>query len=96
MMKAFNDIVPFYSVNTFALSQVCRYLRTSYAGDLGSIPGSGRSPGEGIVYPLQYSRYSLVAQTVKNLPEMCETWVQSLSWEDPLEEGMAIDASILA
>ena len=38
------------------------------AGDPGSIPGSGRSPGEGIGYPLQYSWASLVAQTVKNLP----------------------------
>ena len=35
-------------------------------------------------------RASLVAQTVKNLPAMWETWVQSLGWEDPLEEGMAI------
>ena len=32
---------------------------------------------------------SLVAQTVKNLPAIWETWVQSLGWEDPLEEGMA-------
>ena len=41
----------------------------------GSIPGSGRSPGEGIGYPLQYSWASLVAQWVKNLPAMWETWV---------------------
>ena len=54
-------------------------------GDLGSIPGSGRSPGEGIGYPLQYSWASLVAQLVKNLPAMWETWVRSLGWEDPLE-----------
>ena len=39
---------------------------------------------------------SLVAQTVKNLPRMQETWVQSLGWEDPLEEGMATHSSILA
>ena len=45
------------------------------AGEPGSIPGSGRSTGEGIGYPLQYSRASLVAQLVKNLPEMWETWV---------------------
>ena len=32
---------------------------------------------------------SLVAQTIKNLPAMRETWVQSLGWEDPLEESMA-------
>ena len=39
---------------------------------------------------------SLVTQTVKNLPAMWETWVQSLGWEDPLEEGMATYSSILA
>ena len=39
---------------------------------------------------------SLVAQLVKNLPAMWETWVRSLGWEDPLEEGMATDSSILA
>ena len=38
------------------------------AGNSGSIPGSGRSPGEGIGYPLQYSWASPVTQTVKNLP----------------------------
>ena len=40
--------------------------------------------------------FPLVAQTVKNLPEMWETWVQSLGREDPLEEGMATHSSILA
>ena len=59
---------------------------TCSAGDLGSIPGSGRSTGEGIGYPLQYSWVSFVAQLVKNLPAMWETWVQSLGWEDPLEK----------
>ena len=39
---------------------------------------------------------SLVDQLVKNLPAMQQTWVLSLSWEDPLEEGMAIHSSILA
>ena len=53
------------------------------AGDPGSIPGSGRSPGEGIGHPLQYSWASLVAQTVKNPPAVRETWVWSLGWEDP-------------
>ena len=60
------------------------------------IPGSGRSAGEGIGYPLQYSWASLVAQLVKNLPAMWETWVRSLGWEDPLEKGMATHCSILA
>ena len=39
---------------------------------------------------------SLVAQRLKPLPAMPETWVQSLGWEDPLEESMAIHSSILA
>ena len=37
-----------------------------------------------------------VAQMVRNPPAMWETWVQSLGWEDPLEEGMVIHSSILA
>ena len=44
--------------------------------------------------PLSWA--SLVTQTIKNLPAMWETWVQSLGWEDPLEEGMATHSSILA
>ena len=48
---------------------------TCNAGDPGSIPGSGRSAGEGIGYPLQYCWASLVAQLVKILPAMRETWV---------------------
>ena len=45
------------------------------AGDPGSLPGSGRAAGEGKGYPLQCSWASLVAQLVKNLPVMRETWV---------------------
>ena len=62
----------------------------------GLIPGLGRSTGEGIGYPLQYSWASLVAQLVKNLLEMWETWVISLGWEDPLEKGKSTYFSILA
>ena len=58
--------------------------------------GSGRSPGEGIGYPLQYSWASLVAQTVKNPPALWETWVRPLGWEDPLEDGVATHSGILA
>ena len=65
------------------------------AGDPGSIPGSGGSPGEGISYPLQCSWATLVAQLVKNLPAMRETWVLSLGWEDPLEKGKATQYSIM-
>ena len=66
------------------------------AGDSGSIPGLGRSAGEGIGYPHQYSWASLVAQLVKNPPAMRETWVRSLGWEDPLEKGKATHSSVLA
>ena len=38
---------------------------------------------------------SLVAQLIKNLPVMWETWVPSLAWEDPLEKGMVTHSSIL-
>ena len=69
---------------------------TCSAGDPSLIPESGRSAQEGIGYPLQYSWASLVAQLVKNLPEMWETWVRSLGWEDPLEKGKAIHSNILA
>ena len=65
-------------------------------GDPGSTRGLGWSPGEGIGYPLQCSWVSLLTQIVKNPPEMRETWVRSLGWEDPLEEGMATHSSVLA
>ena len=66
------------------------------AGGPSPIPGLGRSTGEGIGYPLQYSWVSFVAQLVKNLPAMWDTWVQFLGWEDPLEKGKATHFSILA
>ena len=69
---------------------------TCNAGDPDLVPESGRSAGEGIGYPLQYSWASLVAELVKNLPATREIWVHSLPWEDSLEKGMAIHASILA
>ena len=66
------------------------------ARDCGLIPGSRRSAGEGIGYPLQYSWASLVGKLVKNPPAIWETCVQSLVWEDPLEKGKATHSSILA
>ena len=63
-------------------------------GDPSSIPGSGRSPGEGTGYQLQYFWASLVAQMVKNA--MQENWVRILGWEDSLEEDMATHSSMLA
>ena len=63
------------------------------------IPGSGRSVGEGIGYPLQYSWTSLLAQLVKNPPAVQETWfdpwVRSLGWEDSLEKGKATQSRIM-
>ena len=66
------------------------------AGDSNSIPGSGRSTGEGIGYPPHYSWDYLMVQLVKNPPAMWETWVQSVGLEDPLEKGKATHSSILA
>ena len=66
------------------------------SGDPRLIPGSGRSTGEGTGYPLQCSWASLIAQLVKNLPAMWETWVQSLGREDALEKGKATHSRILA
>ena len=65
-------------------------------GDPSSIPRLQRSTGEGIGYPLQYSWASLVVQLVKNPPSMRKTWVWSLGWEDPLENGKTTHFSILA
>ena len=66
------------------------------AGDPGLIPGLGRSTREGIGCPLQYSWASVVAQLLKNLPAMKETWVPFLGWEDLLEKGTATHSNILA
>ena len=66
------------------------------AGEHGSIPGLGRSTRKRTGYPLQYAWASLVAQLVRNPPAMWETWVPSLSWEDPLDKGKATHFSILA
>ena len=65
------------------------------AGDPGLIPGSGRFAGEGIGYPLQYSKVSLVAQLVKSACNVGD--LRSIpGLGRPLEKGMAIHSSILA
>ena len=66
------------------------------AGDPGLIPRSGRSPGERIGYPPQYSWASLVAQLANNPSAIWETSVQSLGCEDALEKERATHSSILA
>ena len=69
---------------------------TRGAGDPSLTPGSGRSTGEGIGYPLQCSWASLVTQMIKDLPAMQATWARSLGQEDPLEKGKATRSSVLA
>ena len=56
------------------------------AGDPGLVSGLERSAGEGIGYPLRYSWASLVAQLVKSLPAVWETWVRSLGWDSQAPE----------
>ena len=65
---------------------------TCNAGDPALIPGLGRSTGEGIGHPRQYSWASLVAQLIKE--STCD--VGGLGWEDPLEKGKPTHSSILA
>ena len=89
-----SNIFPFFTL--FMVGSSVGKESACNVGDLGSIPGWGRSPGEGIGYPPQYSWASLVAQLVKTLPAMQETWFRSLGWEDPLEKGKAAYSSILA
>ena len=64
------------------------------AGDPSSIPGSISWRRNRLSF--KYSWVSLVAQMVKNLSEMQETWVKFLGWDNPLEEGMATHSRILA
>ena len=106
----FQISLPLYAIAIFNAACPIRYVisqhrgfprrsagkeSTCNAGDPGSIPGLGRSLGEGIGDPLQYSWASLVAQMVRNLPAVWETWVQSLV-ESSLKEGMATHSSISA
>ena len=86
--------ISYYNSSGFPDSSVGKES-TCNAEDPGLIPGLGRSP-QGIGYPLQYSWASLVAQLVKNLSTMQETWVRFLGWEDLLEKGKATHCSILA
>ena len=100
-----SSVIPFFSCPQsffgcyyiiYELWKLIFIFFTSPLEDPSWISGLGRTPGEGIGYPLQYSWASLVAQWVKNLPAMWETWVQSLGWEYPLEKGKATHSSILA
>ena len=74
VMKHYNIIETYTMDGGFPHSSVGKESACN-AGDPGLIPVSGRSAGEGIGYPLQYSWVSLVVQLVKNLPAVWETWV---------------------
>ena len=76
------------------VAQVGKKESTCNVGDPSSIPGLGRSPGEGTGYPLQFTWASLVAQIVKKPPALWVIWVRSLNWEDPLEKGMTTHSNI--
>ena len=67
--------LPYFSNTAGFYSSSAGKESTYNAGDSGSIPGSGRSTGKGIGYPLQYFWAFPVAQLAKNSPAMWETWV---------------------
>jgi len=92
----YSDFIQIFAFNSTFPDSSPGKESTCNVGDPSLIPGFGRSAGEGIGYPLQYSWVSLVAQLVKNLPAVLETWVRSLGWEDSLEKGRATNSSILA
>ena len=105
------DILFFFSLCSlcFSVCEICIVISSNLgfpgssagiesicnARDPSWVPGLWRSPWEGTVYPL-YSWASLVSQMIKNWPAMQETWVGSLGWENPMEEGTATHSSILA
>ena len=88
LVRNFFSDVPLSHLRGFLGSSVGKESACN-SEDLGSIPRSRRSAGEGIGYTLQYPWASLVAQLVKNLPAIWETWLRPLGWEDPLEKGKA-------
>ena len=96
LRKCLFPFLLFYWLKVCFLGSSAGKESTWNAGDSGSIPGLASSPGEGIDHPLQYSWAFLVAQTVKNPLAVWENGVQSLGWEDPLEEGVATHSGILA
>ena len=96
--KQICSFTPILSISPLSVGFPCGSAGKESAcniGNPGSIPGLGRSAAEGIGYPLQFSWASLVAQLVKNLLAVQETWVQFLGWEDLLEKEIATHSSIL-
>ena len=90
LLCLFDELTPLLLCSSVGKESACN------AGDPSLISGLGRSTGEGIGYPLQYSWASLVAQLVKNPPTMWETWVRLLGWEYTLKKATTTHSSILA
>ena len=86
-MVGYNKISAVITNTKIAVYSSVGIESTCNAGGPSLISESGRSAGEGIGYPLQYSWASLVAQLLKNPPAMQETWIQFPGWEDPLKKG---------
>ena len=94
------DWTPVYLL-TASLTSSCaspeRILQKQiYSSPLTSLPSPALYCQGNMIIPLHIRYHSLVVQRLKHLPAMWETWVQSLGWEDPLEEEIAIHSSILA
>ena len=85
-MFVFYSSIKNKALSSYRASLIVGKESTFSAGDPGLIPGLGRSARGGIGYPLQNSWASFLAQLVKNLPTMRETWARSLGWEDSLEK----------
>ena len=84
--------LPGFSIHGILQARTLEWVAISFSntGDCFSIPGLGRSTGEGIGYQLQYSWASLVAQLVKNLLAIWETWVRSLGWKAQLAKNLHV------
>ena len=83
--------------STLLLNDPCSHLSVPYwmsEEDWGT--GRQCGPLVTLLYNIMAMTKSLIAQLVKNLPAVQETWVRSLGWEDPLEKEMATHSSILA
>ena len=97
MINGFISSRVFY-ISSFLITNVCCIfiIEQKCKTHIWFGPWVGKIPGEGTGCPLQDSWASLVAQLLKNLPAMRETWVPSLGWEDPLENRKATHSSIMA
>ena len=92
--RKFEPLLPMTMIEDFPCNSAGKES-TCNAGDPGLIPGLGRSPEDGIGYPLRYSWAYPIAQLVKIPSAMCDTWVWSLCWEYPLEKERATHSRVL-